>query len=49
LKDASKCRVIAENVLDVTLICQHHVYTGCTSPAITNAVTIRILIKKVVP
>jgi hypothetical protein len=46
LPDASQCRVIAENGLDVTLICQHHVYTGCTSPSITNDVTIRILIRK---
>ena len=28
------------------MICQHHVYTGCTNPTITNAVTIRILIMK---
>jgi hypothetical protein len=46
LTDASQCRAIAENGLDVTVICQHPVYTGCTSPATTNAVTIRILIMK---
>jgi hypothetical protein len=46
LTDASQCRAIAENGLDVTVICQHPVYTGCTSPAITNVVTIRILIMK---
>ena len=41
LTDTSRCRVIAESGLDVTLICQHH-DTDCTSPAVTNAVTIRI-------
>ena len=46
LTDASHCRAIAENGLGVTVICQHPVYTGCTSPATTNAVTIRILIMK---
>jgi hypothetical protein len=46
LTDASQCRAIAENGLGVTVICQHPVYTGCTSPANTNAVTIRILIMK---
>ena len=46
LTDASQCRVIAENGLGVTLICQHHVYTGCTSPAITTDVTTRILIRQ---
>ena len=46
LTDASQRRAIAENGLDVTVICQHPVYTGCTSPATTNVVTIRILIMK---
>ena len=46
LTDASQCRAIAENGLDVTVIRQHPVYTGCTSPATTNDVTIRILIMK---
>ena len=40
------CRDIAENGLDVTLIWQFHVYTGCTSPAITTVVTICIPIWK---
>ena len=31
--------------MDVALIRQHHDYTDCTSPVITNAVTIRILIR----
>ena len=30
----------------MNLICQHHDHTDCTIPAITNAVTIRILIRK---
>ena len=38
LTDASQCRAIAENGLDVTVICQHLVYTGCASPAATTAV-----------
>ena len=46
LTDASQCRAIAENGMDITVICQHPVYTGGTRPAITNAVTIRILIMK---
>ena len=46
MTDASQCRAIVENGLDVTVICQHPVYTGCTRPAITNVVTIRILIMK---
>ena len=46
LTDASQCRVIEESGLDVTLICQHHDYTDCTSPAITNVVTSRIPIGK---
>ena len=33
-------------LLDMPVIRQHHVYTGCTSPATTNVVTIRILIMK---
>ena len=44
MTDASQCRAIAENGLGVAVIRQHLVYTGCTSPATTNAVTIRILI-----
>ena len=44
MTDASQCRAIAENGLDVAVIRQHLVYTGCTSPATTNVVTIRILI-----
>ena len=46
LADASQCRDIAENGLGGTLIRQIHGYTGCSSPAITNVVTIRILIRK---
>ena len=46
LTDASQCRAIAKNGLDVTVICQHPVYTGCASPATTNAVTNRILLRK---
>ena len=40
--DASHCRVIAENGQGVTWTCQHHFYTGCSSPAIVNAVTNRM-------
>jgi hypothetical protein len=46
LTDASQCRGIAENGPDVTLICQHHFSTGCTSHAIANTVTTLILSKK---
>ena len=46
LTDASQCRGIAENGPDVTLICQHHFSTGCTSHAIANTVTSLILSKK---
>ena len=40
--DASHCRAIAENGQGVTWTCQHHFYTGCSSPAIVNAVTNRM-------
>ena len=43
--NASQCRAIAEKGMDVALIRQHHDYTDCTSPVITNVVTIRILIR----